>query len=66
MSPKTRNKLLAQLEKVWDDGLDFAGAALRGGVSLEEAANGNPYRVNPLTGKRAADDPTDRNYVPPV
>lgn len=32
------------LAKAWDDGLDFTGAALRAGCSLDEAANGNPFR----------------------
>jgi len=48
--PRARNSFFneatsgAELEKAWDDGLDFAGAALRGGCSLDEAANGNPHR----------------------
>jgi hypothetical protein len=61
---ETRKERLRILELVWDAGLDFAGAALRGGCSLDEAANGNPYRKNPLTGKIAANDPKDPSYIP--
>jgi hypothetical protein len=32
------------LASAWDEGLDFTGAALRGGCSLTEAATANPYR----------------------
>lgn len=32
------------LAQVWDEGLDFAGDALRAGCSLTEAATANPYR----------------------
>jgi len=61
---ESREEKIRLLERAWDDGLDFAGAALRGGCSLDEAANGNPYRKNPLTGKIAADDPKDPAYIP--
>jgi hypothetical protein len=36
--------LKMHLAQVWDEGLDFAGAALRGGCSLDEAGAVNPYR----------------------
>jgi hypothetical protein len=40
-----RLRLLREaLAAAWDEGLDFTGAALRGGCSLTEAATGNPYR----------------------
>ena len=61
---ENREAKIRTLEHAWDAGLDFAGAALRGGCSLDEAANGNPYRKNPLTGKIAADDPENAAYVP--
>lgn len=52
--PRTALKLISavrvtqeHLAQAWDDGLDFAGDALRGGASLTEAATANPYRRRP-------------------
>jgi hypothetical protein len=59
-----RETKLKELERVWDAALDFTGDCLRAGCSLTEAANGNPYRFNPLSGKRHADDPADPSYIP--
>ncbi len=43
--PEERQEAVrAAFEAIWFEGLDFAGAALRGGCSLTEAATANPYR----------------------
>ncbi len=59
-----RETHLKELARIWDAALDFTGTCLRAGCSLTEAANGNPYRFNPLNGNRMADDPADASYVP--
>lgn len=42
--PEERARPLREyLRMAWLEGLDFAGAALRGGASLTEAATANPY-----------------------
>jgi hypothetical protein len=45
IKPEERPAIIRDhLAQAWTEGLDFAGAALRGGCSLTEAATANPYR----------------------
>ncbi len=45
IKPEERAEVLkTHLAQAWDDGLYFAGDAVRGGCSLTEAATANPYR----------------------